>query len=204
MNHSSPTIQFDRSFLADYETARRREWLLTNGLGGYASSTVLGVNTRSYHGLLVASHPPGLTRILLLAKVEEEAQVQGQTYALSVNRYRDALHPQGHRFLQAFALKPWPQATYELDGILLTKSVRLIFDRNATVVSYRLGTDAPPVRLKLAPLVTWRDHHLRTRAETMAPFRQEVQSGTVVIEAYSSAPKLYLRCEGARYSLRSG
>lgn len=199
---SRPTgpIQFDRRILADYDRARRHEWLLTNGLGGYASSTVVGANTRGYHGLLVASHPPGLTRTLLLAKLEEELQLGEQTYPLSVNQYRDVLHPQGHQLLETVRLDPAPLATYAVQDVHVRKRVRMVEGRNATVVTYAVRGNPHPLPLRLAPLVACRDFHLRMRADGPWKFQQEWVNGTLILEALARAPKLYLRCEPATYA----
>jgi predicted glycogen debranching enzyme len=72
-----------------------REWLETNGIGGFASSTATGMNTRRYHGLLVAAMQPPVGRVVLLAKMEETAVVNGRRFELSCNRYPDVIHPVG-------------------------------------------------------------------------------------------------------------
>ena len=81
-------IQFERETWSDLETALRREWLETNGLGGFASSTIVGLNTRRYHGLLVAAIKPPVGRLVLLSKLEETLWIDGKRFDLSANRYR--------------------------------------------------------------------------------------------------------------------
>src|ERR1017187_1830210 len=85
----------------------RREWLETNGLGGYASSTKCGMNTRRYHGLLVAATKPPVGRMVLLSKLEETLTVDGKSYQLSVNQYPGAVHPRGDVYLKQFRLDPF-------------------------------------------------------------------------------------------------
>src|SRR3954465_4401087 len=94
--------QFDASVCRDLDLACRREWLETNGLGGFASSTIIGLKTRRYHGLLVAAtkHPVG--RVVILSKLEETLVIDGQPFDLSTNRYPGAIHPQGFRYLKQF------------------------------------------------------------------------------------------------------
>src|SRR5579863_9776008 len=94
-----------------------REWLETNGIGGFASSTIIGMNTRRYHGLLVAANSPPVGRLVLLSKLEETLIVDGNAYELSANRYPGVLHPQGYAFLKAFRLDPFPIFTYDVNGI---------------------------------------------------------------------------------------
>src|SRR6476646_4310822 len=97
-------IQFTKETCGDLDAATRREWLETNGLGGFSSSTIIGMNTRRYHGLLTAATKPPLGRFLLLSKLEETLVVGDRRYELSVNRYPGAVYPQGYRFLKEFRL----------------------------------------------------------------------------------------------------
>ena len=88
-------IRFKQEACGDLETALRREWLETNGLGGFASSTIIGLNTRRYHGLLVAATKPPVGRLVLLSKLEETLSIDGKRFDLSANRYPGVIHPQG-------------------------------------------------------------------------------------------------------------
>ena len=94
-----PLVTVDHTVLQDFSRALTLEWLETNGLGGYASSSVLGINTRRYHGLLVAAAKPPVDRILLLAKIEETVTFGTSPFLLSANCYPDTVHPHGHRHL---------------------------------------------------------------------------------------------------------
>ena len=90
-------IQFNQEICGKLDSALRREWLETNGLGGFASSTITGLNTRRYHGLLVAATKPPVGREVLLSKLEETLWIDGQSFDLSANRYPGVVHPQGFR-----------------------------------------------------------------------------------------------------------
>src|SRR5579864_8748468 len=116
-------IQFERETWRDLEAALRREWLETNGLGGFASSTICGLNTRRYHGLLVAATEPLLGRLVLLSKLEETLIIDGTGYQLSANRYPGLVHPQWYLYLKQFRLDPFPTFLYEVNGVQLEKSV---------------------------------------------------------------------------------
>src|SRR3954452_12427314 len=100
-------IQFKKDICANLDAALSREWLETNGLGGFASSTIIGLNTRRYHGLLVAAFKPPVERFVLLSKFEETLFIEGQPFELSANRYPGAVHPQGYRYLKHFRLDPF-------------------------------------------------------------------------------------------------
>ena len=114
-------IAFDRSVCGNLSVAKTREWLEINGLGGYASSTIVGLNTRRYHGLLVAATRPPVGRMVLLSKLEETVVLQGRRYDLSTNQYPGTIHPSGYQLLAAFRLDPFPTFVYDIDGVLVEK-----------------------------------------------------------------------------------
>jgi len=136
------TISFDRSICCDLNETISREWLVTNGLGGYAAGTVAGVLTRMQHGLLVAMSPNAVTPQLLLAKIDEEIFFDQRTYYLGTNEYRDGtLSPAGFVHLEAFRLEEGiPTFTYRLggiEGILLEKRIWMAQGYNTTYIQYR-------------------------------------------------------------------
>src|SRR5712691_11871991 len=160
-------IQFDGSICRNLDLACKREWLETNGLGGFAGSTIAGLNTRRYHGLLVAATKPPVGRVVLLSKMEETLFIDGQPFDLSANRYPGVVHPQGFRWLKQFRLDPFPVFTYEIEGIEIEKTVCMIHGENSTLVHYELKKDNHPespknLRLEIRPLIAFRDYHSTT------------------------------------------
>ena len=131
-------IQFNQETCGNLDAALRREWLETNGLGGFASSTITGLNTRRYHGLLVAATRPPVGREVLLSKLEETLLIDGRPFDLSSNRYPGVVHPQGFRYLTDFRLDPFPVFTFEVEGIVIEKTVFMVQGENTTVVQYEL------------------------------------------------------------------
>src|ERR1700751_5464303 len=99
-------IRFGQDVCRNLDAALRREWLETNGLGGFASSTINGINTRRYHGLLVAATKPPVGRFVLLSKLEETLLLGDRSFDLSANRYPGVVHPQASGTLSSFALTP--------------------------------------------------------------------------------------------------
>jgi predicted glycogen debranching enzyme len=95
-----------------HEQLISKEWLVTNGLGGYASSTIIGENTRRYHGLLVAAFNPPTQRNVLVSKIEEQLQVNGTNYWLSTNSFPSVTHPEGYKWLESFERKPLPESVF--------------------------------------------------------------------------------------------
>jgi predicted glycogen debranching enzyme len=152
----------------DLAAALSREWLETNALGGYASSTVSGANTRRYHGLLVAATKPPVGRMVLLSKLDETIMLPSGAVELNCNLFPGTVHPSGYRYLEEFRLDPWPIWRWNINGVQLEKSICLVQGRNAVVVEYRLLTGAP-CDLELRPLVTVRDYHSLSHAGSEPP-----------------------------------
>ena len=154
-------IAFDRTTCCDLQETRSREWLITNGLGGYAAGTIAGMLTRKQHGLLVASPDggKGQTPQLLLAKLDEEIIFDQRTYFLGTNEYRDGtFNPAGFVHLESFRLEEgFPIFTYHLgglDGIMLEKRIWMPQGLNTTCIHYRVVRTTPAEqygRQNLAP-----------------------------------------------------
>ena len=141
-------IRFGREIAGELDLAERREWLCTNGLGGFASGTVAGTLTRRYHGLLVAALRPPVGRTLLAAKLDETIAYDGLATALGANRWADGtVAPQGFRALESFALEgTTPIWTYAVGDALLEKRVWMEQGANTTYVRYRLLRGRAPAR----------------------------------------------------------
>jgi predicted glycogen debranching enzyme len=155
-----PLISLDRKALANFDDAVQKEWIITNGLGGYASSTALGTNTRKYHGLLVAAlHPPGDRRVLL-SKLDEELTIGGSTYPLGANEFQSGVFPQGHSFVKEFSISPFPRQVYSAESVKVQKTVFVPHEMNAVVVLYKLlNRNSVDVKFRVFPLVNWRHFH---------------------------------------------
>ena len=187
-------ISFDHNQCSDFDVASRREWLETNGLGGFASSTILGLNTRRYHGLLVAATQPPVGRQVLLSKLEEILIVDGQRFELSTNEYPGTLHPRGFEFLLEFRLDPFPVFVFEVGGVQIVKTVFVVFGENTTVVQYELAK-APTgktVELEVRPLIAFRDFHGLTRENEALNRVVAVEPQMAVISPYYGLPTLYV------------
>jgi predicted glycogen debranching enzyme len=189
-------IQFNQETCGDLDAALRREWLETNGIGGFASSTIISLNTRRYHGLLVAATKPPVGRLVLLSKLEETLLIDGQPFELSANRYPGVVHPQGFRYLKQFRLDPFPVFTYEVEGVEIEKTVFMIYGENSTVVQYQLTKNHPPespknLRLEIRPLTAFRDYHNTTHENGSLNRDVEVGPGLAAVAPYRGLPTLY-------------
>jgi len=190
MENSLPKITINSTALSDVNKALKTEWLITNGLGSYASSTVLGINTRKYHGLLVAAFNPPVDRRVLLTRLDEEIQVNNKTYFLGANELGSGgFQPEGYRYLSNFSLNPFPTYAYELDRkFRLEKTVFMPYEKNVTVVIYEASnTSRDSVLLSVSPLVNFRHFHSVTQRDTMPQgFAQKLFDKGVIVQSPSS------------------
>ena len=136
-----------------------REWLATNALGGFASSTVPGLNTRKYHGLLVAAMAPPVRRMVLLSRVEETVFRDGWPFPLASNEYPGTIYPEGFRLLRAFTHEPFPRWAYQGEGWTLEKSLHLLHGENTVCLAYTLLGGDRPLEMELRPLLALRPIH---------------------------------------------
>jgi predicted glycogen debranching enzyme len=190
-------IQFKRETCGDLEAALRREWLETNGLGGFASSTIIGLNTRRYHGLLVAATKPPVGRLVLLSKLEETLFIDGKGFDLSANLYPGVVHPQGFHYLTQFRLDPFPVFTYEVESIEIEKCVFMIHGENSTVIHYELRKNNRPdvpknLRLEIRPLIAFRDYHGTTHENGRINSAVQERSALASVTPYEGLPSLHL------------
>lgn len=176
----------------DARRASAREWVIANGRGGYASSTILGMNTRRYHGLLVAAIRPPVGRIVMLSKAEETLVLPGGRYELSTNQYANVLHPEGFRYLVEFRLDPCPTFFFRIGEILLQKSVFMLPGENATVVGYTLIRSPGPVELWVRPLAAGRDFRGLSRETDDLTGAIEERPGALTLHLYGDLPPLMI------------
>lgn len=196
-NDGVPRIDLDRGVCTAFEVAVAREWLVTNGLGGYASGTVAGAATRRYHGLLVAALEPPLGRTVLVAGLDVYADYQGESHGLSAQEYvGGTVHPDGCRHAESFLLNGgMPVWTFALGDARVTQSVWMAQGANTTYVRFRLESGSGPVRLRLSPLCTWRDYHSLLRGGWQ-PGTAAVTDG-LRIDAFPGARPYRVLCAGA-------
>src|ERR1051326_8031927 len=168
-------IFFEQPACGSLESATAREWLETNGLGGFASSTIWGLDTRRYHGLLIAALRPPVGRAALLSKLEETLVLGSERFELSANQYPGTVHPRGNSLLSQFRLDPFPVFTYLVRDCVLEKRVFMVYGENTTVVQYELkgGNSKAPISLELRPLIAFRDYHSTTHENNAINRRYE-------------------------------
>ena len=136
-----------------------REWLITNGIGGFAASTDKGgMNTRRYHGLLIAALQPPHLRTMILSKVDESIEINGKKYQLFTNDSNGTLS-NGYKYQKDFQKEIVPIYSYTVDGVRIQKTISMIYGKNAVVVVYKIANKKATTKLQLTPLVNFRDFH---------------------------------------------
>ena len=189
-------IELKQDICSDFGESTSREWLETNGIGGYASSTVSGANSRRYHGLLIAATKPPLGRIVLLSKFEETLVIEGERYELSTNQYPGAVYPEGYKYLTGFRLDSFPVWTFDVNGAEIEKSVFMVNGENTTVCQWKIkertAISNQQSVLELRPLLAFRDHHHLRHEDAAFDTGFSVDGDLVSFTPYVEMPTLYL------------
>ncbi|MEM6611214.1 MAG: glycogen debranching enzyme N-terminal domain-containing protein, partial [Cyanobacteria bacterium P01_C01_bin.72] len=196
-------IKFGREICGELDIADGREWLITNGIGGYGSSTVSGNLTRSYHGLLVAALQPPLQRTLLLSKIDDTATYNGEDYSMASNRWQgNTVSPDGYRQIESFCLEGTiPVWSYAIADALVEKRLWMQPQANTTYVYYSLKRGSKPLTLTLKTLVNYRSFHggsLPPLASQMA-----VANGVRVTMDVADPQSFYLLCDRGNVTLEN-
>ncbi len=199
---SQPCVSFGREICGDLQIAETREWLVTNGLGGFASGTVSGNPTRRFHGLLIAALHPPLGRTLLVSKFDEVADYDGKTYSLSTNRWKSgATDPQGYRLIEEFHLEgASPVWRYALADARLTKTLWMQQGANTTYIRYQLESASSRLKFQVKLLVNYRDFYSLTQADGWRMEVGHVENGLRVM-AFAGATPFYLLASGGNFAL---
>jgi predicted glycogen debranching enzyme len=191
-------IEFGREICGDLNNAETREWLVTNGIGGYASGTVAGSLSRRYHGLLVAALQPPLGRTLLLAKLDEVARYHDLDYPLHTNCWADgSIEPHGYRQIESFTLDGTiPTWRFACADAAIEKQIWMQHGANTTYIRYTLTRATQTLQLTLKALVNYRDYHGDTHSNGWEMNVEPTERG-VCITAAADATPLYLSSDRA-------
>src|ERR1044071_4736668 len=178
---------------------RNTEWLETNGIGGYASSTACGMNTRRYHGLLVAATKPPVGRMVLLSKLDERVRTGGAWHDLATNQFPGAVHPRGADHLVSFDRAIFPVSEFVAGDVRLRKTVVAIHGENTTVILYELLESPSDVVLELRPFIAGRDYHSLVHANDAIHRDAHFDDGVFALQPYDGVPTLFLDVPGATF-----
>jgi predicted glycogen debranching enzyme len=174
------------------------EWLLSNGIGGYASSTVSGANTRRYHGLLVASLNPPVERKVMVSKVEETIVTEDGNFELGSNFYPGVIYPDGYKTIESFERNPLPRTVFYKTGRKLAKTVFMVNGSNTTVVEYE-NAGAIGITLQLAPMLLFRDYHSLYREEDSFCHYFDMENNSLQIFACDHSEPVYFKYSTGKF-----
>ena len=182
----------------DIENGLKKEWLITNGLGGFASSTIIGANTRKYHGLLIAPLTPPARRYLILSKVDESIQIGENKYDLYTNVGENYIS-QGYKYQEKFEKDIFPTYTYKVENVQISKTICMEQGREMVGVCYKIKNSNKISKLTLAPIVNFRDFHTMS-TDHIFDVRQQINGTKVklVIDGKSDFP-VYINLSEGRY-----
>ncbi len=180
----------------DLETGITKEWLITNGIGGFASSTIIGANTRKYHGLLVAPLNPPANRYVILSKLDESIEVRGKKYDLYTNICESYIS-HGYQYQEMFEKDYYPTFRYKVQGIEIEKSICMEQNANTVGVYYKIKNGKYKSKLTLAPIVNFRDFHTMNTGHHF-DIKQQVNDTKVkiIIDDKSQTPVYMCVSEG--------
>lgn len=176
----------------------KRDWIITNGIGGFCSQSVLGCNTRRYHGLLVAPLTPPARRFLILSKLDESIETNGIKYNLFTNIANGEIS-EGYKYLVDYKKEYIPIFTYKVEGIIIKKFICMDYGKNTVVVYYQIKNHDAESKLTLAPVVNFRDFHSINKDHQF--FVEQSHSGNKVraVVDKNSATPIYMNCSKGRY-----
>lgn len=178
-----------------------KEWILTNGTGGFCSSTVIGANTRRYHGLLVAPLLPPAQRYLLVSKIDESITVNDEEYNLFTNVCENYISD-GYKYQESFEKEYLPVFTYKVNDIKIVKTISMVYGKNTVVVQYKIKNGKDEIKLKLTPIINFRDFHHMTTNHSFS-LKQEINQNKIEIEVDGNKTPIYMFCNSGEYIIHN-
>ena len=162
------------------ENGLEREWIITNGIGGYSSSSIIGANTRKYHGLLVAALTPPARRFLILSKLDESIEVRGKKYNLYTNIGKEYIS-KGFEYQESFEKDYVPTFKYKIGKIEIEKTICMEYGKNTVGIYYKIKNGPTKAKLTLAPVINFRDFHT-VNTDHIFKLKQNINENKVRIE----------------------
>jgi predicted glycogen debranching enzyme len=175
------------------------EWLDTNGLGGWASATLCGCNSRRYHGLLVADTNPPTERMILISKLDETIICGDKRFELGVNNYGDVIAPQGYLFLKSFSKELYPVFTFQTADVKLQKSILMIHGENTAIIEYVVQQAPQAFTLELLPLLAVRDIHELTHANSFIQNEASFAGNVFRAKLYDETPEIFIKLSSGNF-----
>ena len=190
-------MKFSKKYM-NLENGLNKEWIITNGLGGFSYSTIIGCNTRKYHGLLVAPLTPPARRFLILSKLDEAIEIDGEVHNLYTNMCKNYISD-GYKYLESFEKEYVPIFTYNVKGISIKKLICMQYGKNTVCVYYKINNINRKSKITIAPVINFRDFHT-VNANHDFSLRQEIKNKKIklVIDDNAQTP-IYMNITDGTY-----
>lgn len=180
------------------EEGSKKEWIITNGIGGFASSTIIGANTRRYHGLLVVPLTPPANRQLILSKVDESIELDGKKYDLYTNMCKNYI-AKGYQYLESFEKEYIPIFTYRIEDVIIKKYICMEYGKNTVTILYQIQNQGHTGKLVLTPLLNFRDFHADSFRHDFTIEQEEKNRKLKIILDHHSQNPIYLYASAGNY-----
>ena len=188
-------LKFDKRELGNLEYSLDREVLATDRRGGYMSTTIVGCNTRKYHGLMVAPIDQSDRTYVLLSSLDETVVQHDQSFHLALHRFDGVYEPRGHKYITDFEYTPTPTITYRVGGVILKKELLWIHKRTQLMIRYTLVDAHSETTLRLRPMLAFRDKHALSKANMDADGRAYPIPYGVKCRLYEGFPWLHMQLD---------
>ncbi|MDF2156930.1 amylo-alpha-1,6-glucosidase [Algoriphagus sp. CAU 1675] len=187
-------IHFDKTQLINLNYSLERETIRTNRSGTYTSTTIIGCNTRKYHGLLVVPQPQiDAQNHVMLSTVHETVIQHGASFNLGISKFPGNYSPRGHKYLEDFDSEPIPKLTYRVGGVLLQKELILDTNRDRVMIRYTLLDAHSPTKIRIAPFLAFRGYHNLSKANNFINKKFEPVPDGAKFQLYEAYDPLYLQ-----------
>ncbi len=190
-------MKYSKKYM-NLEKGLKTEWIITNGLGGYAASSIIGANTRKYHGLLVAPLTPPARRFLVLSKLDESIEIVNKKYNIYTNIGKDYV-TDGYKYQKYFEKSEIPVYYYEIEDVKIKKSICMQYGKNTVIVQYNIKNGEYNSKLTLAPVVNFRDFHTTNTNHNFKLKQNNVNTKLkLIIDKYNEFP-IYMKVSEGKY-----
>ncbi len=175
-----------------------KEWIITNGIGGYSSSTIFGINTRKYHGLLIAPLTPPARRHLILSKLDEAIETDEKKYTLYSNMCKNYIS-EGFKYQEEFEKDYIPIFTYKVKDITIKKLICMEYGKNTICILYKIDNPGDSIKFTLSPVMNFRDFHTMTTNHEFS-IKQNIKGKKVKVEIdNNSSNPIYMHISDGKY-----
>ena len=178
------------------ENGLNKEWVITNGIGGYASSTIIGANTRRYHGLLMAPIIPPAKRMLILSKIDESIEIDGKKYDLFTNIGKCFIK-HGYEYQVSFVKEFMPVYTYQVEDVEIKKVICMQYQKNTVAIYYKIKNGNHNTKLILTPIMNYRDSHGMNK-DHIYDLKEKYNRGKLEVSIDNGKP-IYMQVSESEY-----